>query len=390
MDTGLQLKYVQINVHARDWSNSIIFTKHRELLESGNDSWVFWARGGHAQDANMVKIAIFPEVCLDALMTRLDGRPGFYSKGITRRLLNKLDSIDPDVVHLHVLHGYYINIEMLFNWLLNHDCRVVWTLHDCWPITGHCMHFLNAECDQWETGCCLHATCPLQNTYPRTYCKGRERWNYEEKKRIFTSLPAERMKLVVPSKWLKGYVDRSFLSKYETTVVPHKVDQAIFRPRASDFRERHGIGDRFMVLGVASKWGERKGLPIFLKLAELLDSSKYAIVLVGLNGKQLRIARGKAVGLRRVDDASELAKIYSSADVFLNPGTEETFGMNVAEAVACGTRAIVMKGSACAEVADNLIETIPDARAIAREIEKLRIERDSNCSHASIRPGTSA
>ncbi len=198
------------------------------------------------------------------------------------------------------------------------------------------------------------------------------------------------MKLVVPSKWLKGYVDRSFLSKYETTVVPHKVDQAIFRPRASDFRERHGIGDRFMVLGVASKWGERKGLSIFLKLAELLDSSKYAIVLVGLNGKQLRIARGKAVGLRRVDDASELAKIYSSADVFLNPGTEETFGMNVAEAVACGTRAIVMKGSACAEVADNLIETIPDARAIARKIEKLRIEQDSSCFDVSTQSGTSA
>lgn len=151
----MKLRYVQINAHARDWSNSIIFTRHRELLEIGNDSWVFWARGGHAQDANMVKIAIFPEVCLDALMTRLDGRPGFYSKGITRRLLKKLDSIDPDVVHLHVLHGYYINIEMLFNWLLNHDCRVVWTLHDCWPFTGHCMHFLNAECDQWETGCGL-------------------------------------------------------------------------------------------------------------------------------------------------------------------------------------------------------------------------------------------
>lgn len=384
------MKYVQINVHARDWANSVIFTVHRKLIEDGYRDWVFWARGGHARDANMVKIAMFPEVCLDALMTRLDGRPGFYSKGITRRLLKKLDSIDLDVVHLHVLHGYYINVEMLFNWLLNHDCRVVWTLHDCWPFTGHCMHFLNAECDQWETGCCLHAPCPLQNTYPRTYCKGGERWNYEEKKRIFTSLPAERMKLVVPSKWLKGYVDRSFLSKYETTVVPHKVDQAIFRPRASDFRERYGIGDRFMVLGVASKWGERKGLPIFLKLAELLDSSKYAIVLVGLNGKQLRIARGKAVGLRRVGDADELAEIYSSADVFLNPGTEETFGMNVAEAVACGTRAIVMRGSACAEVADNLIETIPDAYAIAREIEKLRIERDSSCSDASIQSGASA
>ena len=124
------MKYVQINVRALDWANSVIFTTHRKLIEDGHRDWVFWARGGHARDANMVKIAMFPEVCLGALMTRFDGKPGFYSKGITRRLLKKLDSIDPDVVHLHVLHGYCINIEMLFNWLLNHDCRVVWTLHD--------------------------------------------------------------------------------------------------------------------------------------------------------------------------------------------------------------------------------------------------------------------
>lgn len=384
------MKYVQINARSYDWANSIMFARHRELMQSGHESWVFWARGAHEQDDHMVKIAAIPEVCLDAVETRLDGKPGFHSQGITRRLLHQLDQIDPDVVHVHSLLGYYINVEMLFAWLSQHRCKVIWTLHDCWAITGHCIHFHDAGCGQWENGCGFTAPCPLQDTYPETFRKGMEKWNYEQKKRIFTSLPADRMTLVVPSEWLKRYVDRSFLSKYKTIVVPHVADSTVFKPTESGFREAYGVGDRFMVLGVASKWVERKGLPIFLELADILDRDKYVVVLVGLRRGQLREARGRVVGLPRINDQRDLAKIYSAADVLVNPSTEETFGMNVAEAVACGTRAIVMKGSACAEVADNLIETIPDARAIAREIEKLRIERDSNCSHASIRPGTSA
>lgn len=181
----------------------------------------------------MVKIAAIPEVCLDALETRLDGKPGFHSQGITRRLLHQLDQIDPDVVHVHSLLGYYINVEMLFTWLSQHRCKVIWTLRDCWATTGHCIHFHDAGCGQWENGCGFTASCPLQGAYPETYRKGMEKWNYEQKKRIFTSLPTDRMTLVVPSEWLKRYVDRSFLSKYETIVVPHAADPSVFKPTES-------------------------------------------------------------------------------------------------------------------------------------------------------------
>lgn len=164
------MKYVQINAYAGGWANSVVFKKHRELLERGNESYVFWARGEHEQDEHMVKIATYPEICLDAFRTRLDGKAGFHSRGITRRLLKRLDEIDPDVVHLHVLLGYYINVEMLFNWLAVHRCQVKWTLHDCWAFTGHCIHFTYARCDQWKTRCAQGSGCPQTKTYPKTYC----------------------------------------------------------------------------------------------------------------------------------------------------------------------------------------------------------------------------
>ena len=141
------MKYVQINAYSGGWADSIIFKKHRELVAAGNESWVFWARGKHEQDEYLRCIASYPEVCLDAALTRFDGRPGFHSKAITCRLLKKLDEIDPDVVHLHLLLGYYINVEMLFEWLAAHRCKVVWTLHDCWAFTGHCIYFMSAEAD---------------------------------------------------------------------------------------------------------------------------------------------------------------------------------------------------------------------------------------------------
>ena len=205
------MKYVEINAYAGGWANSVVFKKHRELLERGNESYVFWARGEHEQDEHMVKIATYPEICLDAFRTRLDGKAGFHSRGITRRLLKRLDEIDPDVVHLHVLLGYYINVEMLFNWLAVHRCQVKWTLHDCWAFTGHCIHFTYARCDQWKTRCAQGSGCPQTKTYPKTYCAKSVGWNFEQKRRLFTMLPESRLQLIAPSQWLASVGGQSFL-----------------------------------------------------------------------------------------------------------------------------------------------------------------------------------
>lgn len=372
------MRYVQINAYANGWADSIVFSKHRELQSQGHESWVFWARGEHEQDEHMQKIASYPEVCLDALLTRIDGRAGFHSKAITRRLLRKLDAIDPDVVHLHLLLGYYINVGMLFGWLAAHRCKVVWTLHDCWAFTGHCIHFTYAGCDQWRTtGCAACAPCPQKRTYPET-CFGGDRsvrWSFEEKKRLFTMLPSGRMKLVTPSKWLADLVKQGFLSKYGVEVVHNTVDKSVFKPTPSDFRERYGIGDRFMVLGVASKWSERKGLPIFERLAEELGRERFAVVVIGLSNGQIRRAPKDLVALPRTGSMKELAEAYTAADILLNPSAEETFGMNVAEAAACGTRSVVVEGSACAEVVKDAIVISADMSGLAEIIIGLFLSR---------------
>ncbi len=350
------MKYVQINAYSGGWADSIIFKKHRELVTAGDESWVFWARGDHEQDEHLQCIASHLEVCLDVLQTRLDGKPGFHSKAITRRLLKKLDEIDPDVVHLHLLLGYYINVEMLFEWLAAHRCKVVWTLHDCWAFTGHCIHFTYAGCVQWRDGCARGSVCPQKRTYPETLAgDGAVRWSYEQKRCLFTMLSPERVQLITPSQWLADLVKQSFLSKYDVKVVHNTINKEIFKPTPSDFRGRYGLGGRFVVLGMASKWDERKGLPVFVRLASELDPERFAVVVVGLSEKQIKQAKAEApsiVALPRIDSMNVLAEVYTASDVLLNPSAEETFGMNVAEAAACGTGAIVVEGSACAEVAD--------------------------------------
>lgn len=345
------MRYVQINAYSGGWADSIVFGKHRELQAQGHESWVFWARGEHEQDEHMQRIATMPEVCLDAALTRLDGRAGFHSKGVTRRLLAKLDEIDPDFVHLHLLLGYYINVEMLFKWLAGHRCEVVWTLHDCWAFTGHCIHFTYAKCSQWRGGCAASAPCPQKKAYPETYFGGDRsvRWCHERKKSLFTMLPPERMSLIAPSCWLADLARLSFLGKYGIEVVHNPVNTDVFKPTPSDFREQYDIGDRFMVLGVASKWSEKKGLSEFYQLWKKLDEKKFAVVLVGLSKAQLKSLPDGIVGLTRTESIKELAAIYSAADVFFNPTLEDNFPTVNLEAEACGTPVVTYDTGGCRE-----------------------------------------
>ena len=367
------LKYVQINAYSIGWADSIIFKKHRELVSQGHESWVFWGRGNHDQDSHMQKISSNPRVYLDAFQTLVDGKIGFHSKASTKYLLRQLDMIDPDIIHLHIIIGYYLNVEMLFEWIAKHHCKVIWPLHDCWAFTGHCIHFTYAGCTQWKSHCASSGPCPQKRTYPITVFGGDRsvKWNFMQKQRLFTMVPRERMRLIVPSQWLADLAKQSFLGKYEIEVHGNTINSKVFKPTKTDFRERYDIGDRFIVLGVASTWGERKGLDYFIKLAQDLDPKRFAVVAVGLNRKQIKTAGKMLIALPRTDSMKDLAGIYTAADVLLNPSAEETFGMNVAEASACGTRSIVIEGSACAEVAKDAIAVPQDYYAFLNEIKRL-------------------
>lgn len=342
-EESLVTVYAHINTVPNGSTGGIMMKEHRELLAAGEESYAFWGRGREAENPNEMKFASDVEVKLDVLQTRMDGKAGFHSKAATKRLLARLDEIKPGVVHLHNLHGYYVNIEMLFKWLANHKCKVEWTLHDCWAFTGHCAY---------------SRPCSQLNTYPKTYSKASCSWNFEAKKRLFKLVPAERMKLITPSQWLADLVGESFLKDFPVEVRHNTIDTDVFKPTPSDFRERYGVGGRFMILGVASPWTERKGLNDFVKLAGELDSEKFAIVLVGLSEKQIKNLSEQLVALPKTENQERLAEAYSAANVFVHPGVEETFGLTVAEAQACGTPVVVTEGSACAEIADPTMATV--------------------------------
>ena len=322
---------------------------HGKLLDEGVDSYVCWGRGRSAKGERELKFGTDLGFYGDVLRTRLDGRAGFHSRGATRRLLAWLDEIDPDVVHLHNIHGYYVNIEMLFEWLASHRCRVKWTLHDCWAFTGHCAYFTYVKCAQWQSHCAYEKPCPQLGTYPKTYSRRSCARNFENKRRLFNLVPSERMELITPSKWLADLVGQSFLSKYPVTVKHNEIDRSVFKPTPSDFRERYGIGDRFMILGVASPWTERKGLGDFVKLAGELDGDRFAIVLVGLSEKQIGLMPKGVIGLARVDSPQELAGLYSTADVFFNPTKEDNYPTVNLEAQACGTPVVTYDVGGCGE-----------------------------------------
>ena len=362
------MRYVQINSFYNGSTGTIMRGLHKELLEQGHDSYVFWGRRHETVSDHERRCASKAGVCLHGALTRLTGRAGFYSRRDTARLLEELDRIDPDVVHLHNVHGYYVNVEMLFEWLAAHRCQVRWTLHDCWAFTGRCAYFTYVKCAQWQSRCAYEKPCCQLSTYPKTISKRSCIRNFDDKKRLFGLVPAERMELITPSKWLADLVGESFLSKYLVTVKHNEIDRTVFKPTPSDFRERYGIGDRFMVLGVASPWTERKGLGDFEWLAANLDE-RYAVVLVGLSSKQMKQLPANAVGLGRVDGPAELAGIYTAADLFVNPSREETYGMTVAEAAACGTPVAVVEGSACVEVAE---VSGAEAHVIAADLSDLR------------------
>lgn len=293
-----------------------------------------------------VRIGNDLDVRLHGVYTRLTDRHGFASRMATRQFLKWADEYDPDVVWLHNIHGYYINIEMLFTWIKSRpQMQVKWTLHDCWAFTGHCSHFSFVGCDRWKTQC---HDCPQKGEYPASALCDASRWNYGKKRALFTGVAD--MTIITPSQWLADLVKESFLKEYPVEVVYNTVNTDVFKPTSGNFRERYGLQDKRMILGVASVWGPRKGLDDFVTLAGMLDD-RYHIVLVGVSAEQAKTLPSNILPISRTNNQQELAEIYTAADLFVNPSREETFGLTSLEAQYCGTPSVVYQGTACEEVA---------------------------------------
>lgn len=269
-------------------------------------------------------------------LAEITGLNGCFSYFSTLDFLRKLNKFKPDIIHLHNLHNCYVNLPLLFGYIKKHNIKTVWTLHDCWSFTGHCPYFDIAECDKWKTEC---KNCPQYKGYPKSLFDN-SKYMYSLKKKWFTGV--ENMTIVTPSEWLAGLVKKSYLKDYPVRVINNGIDLSVFKPTESDFRKKYALENKYIVLGVASPWGKRKGFDAFSELAERLDDS-YRIVLVGLAKEQKEVLPPNIIGLERTANQTELAKIYTAADVFANPTREEVFGLVNIEALACGTPGVTFE-----------------------------------------------
>lgn len=222
------------------------------------------------------------DVYCHMIRARLLDRSGFGSARATKSFLKWAESFNPDFIWLHNLHGYYLNIDLLFSWLKKHpSARVFWTLHDCWAFTGHCAYFSYQQCSKWKTGC---EACPQKKEYPKSWCLDQSRRNYADKKAIFTGV--RNLTLITPSQWLADLTRSSFLSEYPVRVLHNTLDTSIFKPTASSLRQQLSATDSTVLMGIANVWEKRKGLDAFLMLAAVLPST-YTLVLVGLTDQQI-------------------------------------------------------------------------------------------------------
>ncbi len=271
-----------------------------------------------------------------------DGQ-GLGGRHYTVGVVEKIKTFNPDVIHLHNIHGYYINYDVLFRYLKEANKPIVWTFHDFWPITGHCVHFYFNGCEKWKTGC---HHCKFHTEYPFSIIDKSER-NYQLKKNLFTGI--NDVTLVPVSNWVASKLEDSFLGEYPIKVIHNGVDVDLFHPRDMATKQAFGIKSKYVLLGVASPWSEMKGFDDYMLLRERL-SDEYTIVMVGLTHKQIEKLPDGIVGIERTQDQEELANYYSMADVVLNLSYQETFGMTTVEGLACGTPGIVYNRTASPEL----------------------------------------
>lgn len=292
----------------------------------------------------------------DAFLTRIFDNAGFNSAKATRELISKIKEYDPDVIHLHNLHGYYINVEILFKYLKESKKPVIWTLHDCWAFTGHCSYYTSINCEKWKTEC---FSCPKKKAYPGSLIFNNSKKNYANKKALFTSL--ENLTIVTPSEWLASEVRKSFLGKYEVIAIPNGINLEAFKPTDGIFREKHNLKEKKIILGVATAWSERKGIKLFSELSQKLDDS-YKVVLAGITPEVGKNLPDNILKIPRTNSIEELAEIYTAADVFLNLGKAETMGLTTVEAMACGTPVVTSNYTAVPEV------VTPEGGIVAKEL----------------------
>lgn len=348
------MKILQINTTVNSGSTGRIAEDIGLIAsENGHESYIAYGRGDRPSKSKLIKVGTKLDTYFHGIKTIAFDRHGFGSKDATIQLIKKIESIKPDVIGLHNLHGYYLNIELLFNHLSKSNVPVLWTLFDCWAFTGHCTYFDDINCIKWLTQC---SKCPKRKKYPASYFLDQSTRNFEDKKGLFNSL--SNLHVVVHSQWLKDLVSQSFLKECKLHLIASGIDLDIFKPYPSlHLREKHKLTNRKVLLGVANIWDGRKGLLDFIELSRLIDNS-YTIVLIGLTSKQQKALPENIIAIERTENTRQLAEWYSLADIFVNPTYQDNFPTTNLEALACGTPVITYDTGGSPEAIDEFTGSI--------------------------------
>lgn len=361
------MKVVQINATCGVGSTGKICVGISQVLCDNNiENCILYSSKDNGYEFG-IKCSSDKYIRVQALKSRALGNYGFNSQKATRKMISKLERIKPDIVHLHNIHGHDCNLDMLFTYFRKNKTKLVWTFHDCWAFTGYCTYFDMANCNKWQTQC---KECPKSRDHSWFFDKSNKL--FEKKKKLFEGLD---LTIVTPSQWLADLVKQSFLKDYPVKVINNGIELSVFKPIQGDFRDKYGIfQNKKIILGVAFDWGARKGLDIFLELSRKLDAEKYQIVLVGTNDKIDEQLADNIISIHRTQNQTELAEIYSAADVFVNPTREENYPTVNMEAIACGTPVLTFRTGGSPEMLDETCGSVverDDIDTLEKEIVRI-------------------
>ena len=313
------------------------------VMQDGWESYIAYGKGRDGIlpcQSQIVPIGNRWSTLWHGMETRLFDRHGLASTQATRKFIKQIEEISPDIIHIHNIHGYFLNYPAFFDYLSKCGIPVVWTVHDCWLYTGHCYYYSYIGCDKWQTGC---NHCPQRGKFPASLFLDRSEQNYADKKAAFTSISKDKLMVVPVSNWIKSEMEKSFLKDYEFRVIHNGINTDIFHvcnPR--EVVVQYGLEGKHILLGVASIWNEEKGLNDFIQMSQLLNNDE-VIVLVGMKPNERKKLPHNIIGIGRTDNIHQLAELYSAADAFINPTWQDNYPTVNMEAIACGTPVVTYR-----------------------------------------------
>lgn len=373
------MKILQVNsVYGYGSTGRIVETIHKACISKGIDSYVIFSRLGAINSTkkeveeteNIIRVYNDKEFKEHVLKAVLLDKHGLYSNKNTYVIIDKIKEINPDIIHLHNIHGFYLNYEILFDFLKTCNKKIIWTLHDCWAFTGYCSHYEYNDCNNWKTGC---LNCKYSNVYPyRILSNSKD--NYIRKSKAFN---INNLILVTPSKWLKNQLSKSFLKKIPSIVINNTIDIGKFKYIKSDYiREKYNLNNKKIALTIASPFTKQKGYDEIIKLSKIIDDS-WIIVMIGLNDKQINVLPKNIIGIKRTEDIDELIKYYCSSDLLLNLTLEDTYPTVNLEAMACRLPIITYNTGGSTEIVESygIIVNKYDIEKVNKEMNKIELKK---------------